>query len=548
MAVVFVVTSSGEMASVYVETCDVLELVDTTFSTDPATLSQLCNMSKADLLKLASRGGIALGSRTTIEKIAEALISQWSKVCNAEGDNEDGSITKTVKVTKADLVTEAKNLGITKVLESKSGKYYSINSFRGVNQDILNEINKFKAQHLQVAADTTVTTTLPQVAETEADPPLSLDNDSSTPSIAVVDIEVTPKPKSKNKLTKESTHTAPCPFEQTSSDSEAEASFHSMTIIEEVEVKNLTSGNVMSINGSAAIALDDSLDKEVAAPPPRKCMPVCTHQMAPPDSEVAVPYVDSEVAGPYVDSEVAVPYADTELAVPYADSESAPALFTVAGDIVDTSALDWMHPDIEEFSIIIENIAGKPTTYQVYRNMSIDLLKQYIAAREDILPDYIVLTFAGKLLEDTMLLKDCGIIKDSSLELSVKAHGGAPKTIKKTTKETSMANKYIRMELKEQLQKSSKFEAANKCIEVCKRIVKMTDENPRLAMKVVLNENTADILKLAHTKLNSSNKKDSRIAQTGEIIFSLLTKPLKADIAELTAPIDSLQNAWETLS
>ena len=111
-----------------------------------------------------------------------------------------------------------------------------------------------------------------------------------------------------------------------------------------------------------------------------------------------------------------------------------------------------------------------------------------------------------------------------------------------------MANKYIRMELKEQLQKSSKFEAANKCIEVCKRIVKMTDENPRLAMKVVLNENTADILKLAHTKLNSSNNKDSRIAQTGEIIFSLLTKPLKADIAELTAPIDSLQNAWETLS
>jgi hypothetical protein len=143
MAVVFALTATGQYASLYVQTGDIFEMNDQTFSHDPPTREQLASLQKDDLLKLGVRGGLSLCKSHSIKHMVDTLLGNWSAVC--EGNGEQQSLTPPVK--KLDLLVEAMGLGITKILDSRDNKYKAIRSFRGSNEDIQRAIQEHSSQN-----------------------------------------------------------------------------------------------------------------------------------------------------------------------------------------------------------------------------------------------------------------------------------------------------------------------------------------------------------------------------------------------------------------
>ena len=94
MAVVFANTSSGDMAAMFVETGDVVEL--TKFSITPPTQEQLEGISHGALDLLLCRGGLAVAAKSVVSVKVDMLQSNWIKVCN--GNSEGFVIGDKVKI------------------------------------------------------------------------------------------------------------------------------------------------------------------------------------------------------------------------------------------------------------------------------------------------------------------------------------------------------------------------------------------------------------------------------------------------------------------
>ena len=71
--------------------------------------------------------------------------------------------------------------------------------------------------------------------------------------------------------------------------------------------------------------------------------------------------------------------------------------------------------------IVVKTLVGRIIQLEVEPTDNITSVKTKIHGKEKIPPDQQRLMFNGKLLEDQQILDECGIVKDSVLQLAVRS-------------------------------------------------------------------------------------------------------------------------------
>jgi hypothetical protein len=111
-------------------------------STVPSA-AMLGTLSKKYLTVLIKKGSIKTPTTSKVPEMVSAVQKSWAAVCSGVIDVNEGSNEKAVEKVKSktDLITMAKTLGITHVVDSKDGKNKPI-SIKHLNQDLQNAITK----------------------------------------------------------------------------------------------------------------------------------------------------------------------------------------------------------------------------------------------------------------------------------------------------------------------------------------------------------------------------------------------------------------------
>jgi hypothetical protein len=74
--------------------------------------------------------------------------------------------------------------------------------------------------------------------------------------------------------------------------------------------------------------------------------------------------------------------------------------------------------------IFVKTIAGKTIQINIALTSTVAQLKAAIALKENVPVDQQRLLFAGKQMEDTAVLSDLGVEKDSTIHLVMRLRGG----------------------------------------------------------------------------------------------------------------------------